>query len=69
MATDIPSTGFLGFRKFWNSFPSARVHGGKAAQPDATQACKNRIWRTTVWRAEDIRAFIERIGKEGEDHE
>ena len=25
--------------------------------------------RTTVWRAEDIRAFIENIGKEGEGHE
>ena len=25
--------------------------------------------RTTVWRAEDIRAFIENAGREQEDHE
>ena len=25
--------------------------------------------RTTVWRAEDIAAFIERLGRQGEEHE
>mgnify|MGYP001159060459 FL=1 len=25
--------------------------------------------RTTVWRAEDIAAFIERLGRQGENHE
>ena len=25
--------------------------------------------RTTVWRAEDIRAFIENVGKEGKGHD
>lgn len=28
---------FFGFRKFWNLFPSARAHGGKAAQPGSAK--------------------------------
>ena len=69
MATDIPSTGFLRLPQVLELFPISKSAWWKGC---ATRRYLKPVkigLRTTVWRAEDIRAFIERIGKEGEDHE
>ena len=69
MATNIPSTGFLRLPQILEIFPiskSALWQGcrtGRYPQPVKLGP------RTTVWRVEDIRAFIENAGREKEEHE
>lgn len=60
---------FFVSRKFWSFSPLAKARGGKVAQPGRYPKPVKIGPRTTVWRAEDIRAFIENAGKEGEGHD
>ena len=69
MATDIPSTGFLRLPQVLELFPISKSAWWKGCAARRYPKPVKIGLRTTVWRAEDIRAFIERIGKEGEDHE
>ena len=69
MATDIPSTGFLRLPQVLELFPISKSAWWKGCATRRYHKPVKIGLRTTVWRAEDIRAFIERIGKEGEDHE
>ena len=65
MATDIPSTGFLRLPQVLELFPHQQERMvERLRNRTLSQACKIGP-RTTVWRAEDIRAFIENAGKEG----
>ena len=69
MATNIPSTGFLRLPQILEIFP--------ISQSPSSQGCRTGRYpqpvklgpRTTVWRVEDIRAFIENAGREKEEHE
>ena len=69
MATDIPSTGFLRLPQVLKLFPISKsawwqgCRQGRYPQPVKLGP------RTTVWRAEDIKAFIEHAGKKGEGHD
>lgn len=69
MATDIPSTGFLRLPQVLELFPISKSAWWKGCATGRYSRPVKIGPRTTVWRAEDIRAFIERVGKEGEDHE
>lgn len=69
MATDIPSTGFLRLPQVLELFPISKSAWWKGCSTGCYPRPVKIGPRTTVWRAEDIRAFIERVGKEGEDHE
>ena len=69
MTTNIPSTGFLRLPQVLALVPIS-----KSA---CWQGCRTRRYpkpvklgpRTTVWRAEDIKAFIENAGRDQEDHD
>ncbi len=69
MATNIPSTGFLRLPQILEIFPISKsawwqgCRTGRYPQPVKLGP------RTTVWRVEDIRAFIENAGREKEEHE
>ncbi|WP_279076636.1 helix-turn-helix transcriptional regulator [Bilophila wadsworthia] len=69
MATDIPSTGFLRLPQVLVLFPISKSAWWKGCATGRYPRPVKIGSRTTVWRAEDIRAFIEHVGKEGEDHE
>ena len=69
MATDIPSTGFLRLPQVLELFPISKSAWWKGCATGRYPRPVKIGSRTTVWRAEDIRAFIEHVGKEGEDHE
>ena len=69
MATDIPSTGFLRLPQVLELFPISKSAWWKGCATGRYPKSVKIGPRTTVWRAEDIRAFIERVGKEGEGHE
>ena len=67
MATQIPTTGFLRLHQILEFFPISKsawwCSTGRYPKPLKLGP------RTTVWRAEDIKAFIENAGKEGESHD
>lgn len=69
MATDIPSIGFLRLPQVLELFPISKSAWWKGCATGRYPKPVKIGPRTTVWRAEDIRAFIERVGKEGKDHE
>ena len=65
MATQIPTTGFLRLHQILEFFPISKSAWWKGCYPKPLKLGP----RTTVWRAEDIKAFIENAGKEGESHD
>ena len=69
MATDIPSTGFLRLPQVLELFPISKSAWWKGCATGRYPKPVKIGPRTTVWRAEDIRAFIENAGKEGEGHD
>ena len=69
MATDIPSTGFLRLPQILKLFPNSKSACWKVCATGRYPKPLKLGPRTTVWRAEDIKAFIENAGKEGESHE
>ena len=68
MATDIPSTGFR-LPQILKLFPISKSAWWKGCSTGRYPKPLKLGPRTTVWRAEDIKAFIENAGKEGEGHE
>lgn len=68
MATDIPSTGFLRLPQFLELFLISKSAWWKGCATGRYPKPVKIVPSTTVWRSEDIRAFIERVGKAGEDH-
>lgn len=69
MATDIPSIGFLRLPQVLELFPFSKSAWWKGCATGRYPKPVKIGPRTTVWRAEDIRAFIENAGKEGEEHD
>jgi predicted DNA-binding transcriptional regulator AlpA len=69
MATQIPSTGFLRLHQILEIFPISKSAWW--------QGCANGRYpkpvklgpRTTVWRAEEIRAFIESVSNQRHDNQ
>jgi len=64
MATDIPSTGFLRLPQVLELFPISKSAWWKGCATGRYPKPLKLGPRTTVWRAEDIRAFIENVGRE-----
>ena len=64
MATEIPTTGFLRLSQILNFFPISKSAWWKGCATGRYPKPLKIGPRTTVWRAEDIRAFIENAGKE-----
>lgn len=69
MNTHVPSTGFLRLPQVLELFPISKSAWWKGCATGRYPKPLKLGPRTTVWRAEDIRAFIECVGKEGEDHD
>ena len=69
MATQIPATGFLRLHQILEFFPISKSAWWKGCSTGRYPKPLKLGPRTTVWRAEDIKAFIENAGKEGEGHD
>ncbi len=64
MATQIPATGFLRLHQILEFFPISKSAWWKGCATGRYPKPLKIGPRTTVWRAEDIRAFIENAGSE-----
>ncbi len=64
MASEIPTTGFLRLSQILNFFPISKSAWWKGCATGRYPKPIKIGPRTTVWRAEDIRAFIENAGNE-----
>lgn len=69
MATQISVTGFLRLHQILEFLPISKSAWWKGCSTGRYPKPLKLGPRTTVWRAEDIKAFIENAGKEGEGHE
>ncbi|MBD5627547.1 MAG: AlpA family phage regulatory protein [Desulfovibrio sp.] len=69
MATQIPTTGFLRLHQILEFFPISKSAWWKGCATGRYPKPLKLGPRTTVWRVEDIRAFIENAGQTGVDHE
>lgn len=64
MATQIPATGFLRLHQILEFFPISKSAWWKGCADGRFPKPLKLGPRTTVWRAEEIRALIENLGKE-----
>ena len=62
MASEIPTTGFLRLSQILKFFPNSKSAWWKGFATGRYPKPIKIGPRTTVWRAEDIRAFIENAG-------
>ena len=69
MATNISSTGFLRLPQILEIFPISKSAWWQGCRTGRYPLPVKLGPRTTVWRVEDIRAFIENAGREKEEHE
>ena len=69
MATQIPTTGFLRLHQILEFFTISKSAWWKGCSTGRYPKPLKLGPRTTGWRAEDIKAFIENAGKEGESHD
>ncbi|WP_300686143.1 AlpA family transcriptional regulator [uncultured Bilophila sp.] len=69
MATQIPATGFLRLPQILKLFPISKSAWWKGCAIGRYPKPLKLGPRTTVWCAEDIKAFIENAGKKGEGHD
>ena len=69
MATQIPVTGFLRLHQILEFFPISKSAWWKGCATGRYPKPLKLGPRTTVWRAEDIRAFIENAGQSEVNHE
>ena len=69
MATNIPSTGFLRLPQVLALVPISKSAWWQGCRTERYPKPVKLGPRTTVWRAEDIKVFIENAGREQEDHD
>ena len=67
MATHIPSTGFLRLPQIMQLFPISRSAWWQGCRAGRYPKPIKLGPRTTVWRAEEIKAFIERVSGQPQD--
>ena len=63
MASTIPSTGFLRLPQILEFFPISKSRWWDGCRSGRFPKPVKLGPRTTVWRAEEIKAFIEQLGK------
>ena len=69
MATQIPSTGFLRLPQIMELFPISKSAWWQGCRDGRFPRPVKLGPRTTVWRAEDIAAFVQSLGNQGADNE
>ena len=69
MFSNIPSTGFLRLPQILAIFPISKSSWWEGCRTGRYPKPIKLGPRTTVWKAEEIDAFIENLGKQGADNE
>ena len=69
MTTHIPSTGFLRLPQIMELVPISKSAWWEGCRTGRYPKPVKLGPRTTVWRAEDIAAFVQSLGNQGADNE